>query len=1015
MIPRQEKNPLLICITENEYLAIKNKFTRLSSETYQSIVIEHGLVSNRPFYLVRFMEMGARGRDTLSHKLPLLLDYLQPSLVIELGICFGIKDNFNLGDVAICRYSIDYELEKINENNIEYRSKSTQSDGDIHSKLMNFATNEKYDFKIVSGTFACGDKIVNSQNFKDRISKAIPEALCGDMESYLVGVCCESSRVPWIVIKSSSDDGVNKDDLHQKIAADNCVTFFSDFIEKYDDLENYYDDNFDVDFKKNIDYELISKEIFNNNNDIAITKITNSRNSYQIHQHPDMGNAWIILYISKAHSIPETIRTTIKNISKLSRVDICIATNNEISNSNKKTYEEILVKAGCEKYFIAEIGKFIYKRVVERNTSMTLIQPPENYVDQVVYFNDKPSLPGSKYARSFIKSTDDNRSRINPISIILGQGGIGKTTFCLSLAKMINFAPKTEKRIFLITKMDIINNFSGETIDSISKLYMEYTRNISGQVRPISHETFSLALSCGSIILMIDGIDEIESALGDKFKMELFLESINQLNEYLKSCRVLITSRDSNASRFLSIENSELLYIKGFSASDIEEYTSNDEPEIRKRIKEFAQRIKNNNNLVNPYLLHVIRQFHFEKVKESWESQEIQTSQLLLNDPFDYCLARALMREIEKQSLHISVDDYYELLNEIVVEKENKMDSEYFEDYIEIYLQKNGSTTPPRREPYLKFFLLEENDLITSVSHTEYAAHIMLNKLFSIFSNLSHNTQNDIRLVRSIFGGPKSESYGLRGRLCKRLINQDINEFDFEKKITILLNGIKGDGIGITTIRAIHELHMLAFEYWNPKTATERREILGKLHNENKIHGLCILSDCPSIDFNDCVIENGIFRHFRSFFNCKINENTKFINCEFKDCTGNFKRENIRSDVFIDCKLDDGMRHLLYAGDDKRGGIASKAKSDVKQVLKSMRQGLGFLSMSTNKIKAQSNLVSGKSYEEFLGTMCDIGVLEFDNGLYSVAKNVELDAVALCEEGHAQGKITILIKELSEK
>ncbi|WP_432399707.1 NACHT domain-containing protein [Pantoea allii] len=1015
MQPRQEKKPLLICVTDSEYLAIKVKFTTLNSEVHHSIVIEHGLINNKAFFLVRFMEIGGRGRDTISHKLPELLNYLQPSLVIELGICFGINEKFKIGDVAVCKHSSDYESAKINEENIQHRVKSIQSDGDIYSKIMNFAINKSYSFKIFGGNFACGDKVVNNYHFKDAISKAIPDALCGDMESYLVGVCCDIKKTPWIVIKASSDDGINKEDDYQKIAANNCIDFFYDFITEYDDLDNYYDNNFDVNFKNDIDYELISKEIFNNNSDIKINKVTTARNSYQVHQHPDMGNAWIILYISKAHSIPETIRATIKSISKPSRIDICIATNNEITNSNKKVYEDILIKSNCEKYFISEIGKFIYKRVVEKNTSMKLIQPPENYVDQIVYCNNEISLLGSKYARSFIKSTDYSSLRINPISIILGQGGIGKTTFCLSLAKMINDAPNIEKRILLITKTDIINNFSGETIDSISKLYMEYTRNISGQARPISHETFPLALSCGSIILIIDGVDEIESALGDKFKMELFLESINQLNENLKSCRVLITSRDSNALRFSSVENSDLVYIKGFSAKDIDEYTTKDEKEIQKRIKEFALKIKNNNDLVNPYLLHVIRQFHFEKVRESWEKEEIITKKLLLNEPFDYCLARALMREIEKQSLHITVDDYCDLLDEIVIEKENKMESDHFEDYIEVYLQKNGSTAPPRREPYLKFFLLEEKDLITSMSHTEYVAHIMLNKLFFVFLDKSLVTPNDIRIVRSIFGSTKSESFGLRERLIKKLIAQDIEDFSFEEKIITLLNGVKKNGSGIITYRAIHELHMLAFEFWNPKTATERRKILEKLHTNSMIKGICIMSDCLSIDFTDCVVENGVFRHFRNFFNCKINENTKFINCEFSDCTASFKRENIRSDVFIECKLDDGMRHLLYAGDDKRGEIATKAKSDVKQVLKSMRQGLGFLSMSLNKIKAQSNLVTGKSYDEFLNIMCDIGILDFDNGLYSVAKDVELDAVALCEEGHAQGQITKLIKKLSEK
>lgn len=53
-----------------------------------------------------------------------------------------------------------------------------------------------------------------------------------------------------------------------------------------------------------------------------------------------------------------------------------------------------------------------------------------------------------------------------------------------------------------------------------------------------------------------------------------------------------------------------------------------------------------------------------------------------------------------------------------------------------------------------------------------------------------------------------------------------------------------------------------------------------------------------------------------------------------------------------------------------------------------MRQGLGFLPTSINKIKSQSNLVSGKSYEEFLKIMCDSNVLEINKNLYSVVKRL---------------------------
>ncbi|GEM_PF-3200242 len=1012
MKSHEEKKPLIICITDVEYQSLKSRFSATSNETIESIIVEHGYFGGKPFSIARFMEMGSRGRDTVPQRLPLLIRSLKPTLVIELGICFGLKDDFPIGSVGICQHSADYELQKVNENEISNRTRTIQSDSTIYAKLLSHSTSRKFDFKINGAIYACGDKVVNSSDLKNKILSSIPDAKCGDMESYPFGVACQNAGVPWALIKGSSDDGVNKGDEFQVAAAENSVAFFESFVLSREDLDSYFHPTYDVNFSKEINFDLISKEIFNSAS-IDKTQYSTARDQYSIHKHPEMGESWIIIYISKAHSIPEVIRSTLKGLPHSPfRVDVCIASIGGISESQKKTYEELLNRFPCQKYFVAEIRDFIFNRVVKKHTAISLISPPENYVDQMIYRDNGAALVSSRYARAFIYSTDGQESKSSPISIILGQGGIGKTTFCLRLAEIINKRESSERRMLLITKADILKNYSGEVVDSISKLYIEYAKNITGQMRPISHETFSLALSCGSIILMIDGIDEIESALGEKFKMQDFLDSIGNLNESLNSCRVLMTSRDSNASRFIETKGSETHFIKGFSTRDIDEYTEKDGQEIKKKIKDFSVQIKNKDGLVNPYLLHVVRQFLVSTKKEPWETQVIESKRLKVDEPFDYCLARALLREIEKQSLHISVDDYYDLLNEIVVEKENSMDDEYFETYIEIFLQKNGKTSPPRRTSYLKFFLFENKNFLTSVSHSEYVSHILLNKLYSIFSQSDSATSADAIIVRSILGNARNENFGLIERLCSKLHKSDASEIEIERKVKFIFDEVKKSGRNITSEKAIHELHAFMIGYWSPKTASERRIIIEKIHSENKISGICILSEFASIDFSDCTVEGSVFRNFQGFFNCKTNDRTRFIDCSFSNCSSSFKRENVRSEIFVNCNLDEGMRHLLHAGEDKRSETLLRSKSDVKQVLKSMRQGLGFAPLSLNKIKAHSSLVSERSYEDFIDVMCKTGVLTAQDNLYKVSTDAEMDAIALCDEDHSQGLITSLVKML---
>jgi hypothetical protein len=68
-----------------------------------------------------------------------------------------------------------------------------------------------------------------------------------------------------------------------------------------------------------------------------------------------------------------------------------------------------------------------------------------------------------------------------------------------------------------------------------------------------------------------------------------------------------------------------------------------------------------------------------------------------------------------------------------------------------------------------------------------------------------------------------------------------------------------------------------------------------------------------------------------------------------------------------------------------------------------MRQGLGFSPTSVNRIKSHTNIVSELTYEAFLRALVTFDVLQLTGDLYSIKKNAEDDAIALCDEDHLQG------------
>lgn len=1005
------RKPLIVCVTDTEYAAVKNHFSDGERETFQSVVLEHGFFGGHPFTLCRFAEMGSRGGDTIAQRMAEILEYLAPTFVVELGICFGLKDDVKIGDVAVCQYSADYELEKVNATSRQSRARTTKADSKLYAELIAFASRQTFKYQVVGAVYACGDKVVNSPGLKKRILRTIPDAKCGDMESYTLGVACDNKRIPWIVLKASSDDGVNKGDEFQKSAAAASVEFFNAFLVDWNNFQTYFDVPFEVDFKSGSEFDYISREIFNGA-PLKAEVINTARTLAEIHYHPEIEDAWIIVYISRAHSVPETLRTVLKKFLPCpARIEVCIASDGTISETSLNGYMAVLTEAGCKKPFIAQIGDFIFTRIVEKRAFSLPIRPPVNYVDQILYRGEAQHTTGRRYADAFLAASGESKLSLKPISVVLGQGGVGKTTFCLGLVNLINEVNAYPKRVLLITKNDVVKGIGNDAICSISDLYNVYVRGLSGQNQVITQQGFKLALSSGSLVVIIDGIDEIESALAEKFDLAAFAESISKLNSSLHSCRVLVTSRDVNVRRLESLGNADIVYLKGFRETDIDIFLRQDEQTLKDNLRKLFQKIKNDTGFVNPYLLHVARQFLANGANKT--PVAIETKKLSLTEPFDYILTRCIQREIEKQSLSISIDEYYDLLNEVVVEHYNQMDVANFENYISICLDHAfAGRTNARREPYLKFFLLEQHGETVSVCHQEYVAQILLNRAQAIFLDEGAISEGQLTSLESIFGEVKNESFGLKERLSQRLAAAEITHTRLQEKLRSLLLKLKALALTHRRQRTIFETYLFAFEFTRASSLEERKKILLDLNSSNNIEKLFILGDCPAIDFSGLVFTESVFRNYQHFFNGRFDDQTQFRKCEFSNCTARYKLSNVRQDMFRECTFDEGMKQLLAVGEDRRKDSVSRVKSDVKQVLRAMRQGLGFSATGYNRIKSHSNIVSELSYESFLRILVTCEVLQYTDDLYRVKASAEGDAIALCDEDHLQGVVLAAVQAL---
>lgn len=179
--------------------------------------------------------------------------YIYPSVIISLGICFGIdEDKQTMGDTIISEKMYPYFMAaKINEKGLFV---SDDNRFRINSQLYSKIKSEAIDLNIFHGlgfdsyfgNYITGEAVVSNMVMRDLFVDVTTQAvLAGDMEGYgLFKECfCRSHKMPCLTIKSICDWGAVKNlaerDLFQQICEDSCVISDDELNSIKDRLQAY--------------------------------------------------------------------------------------------------------------------------------------------------------------------------------------------------------------------------------------------------------------------------------------------------------------------------------------------------------------------------------------------------------------------------------------------------------------------------------------------------------------------------------------------------------------------------------------------------------------------------------------------------------------------------------------------------------------------------------------------------------------------------------------------------------
>jgi nucleoside phosphorylase len=180
-----------------------------------------GHIGGAQTYMIR-SEMGSGGPGGSTLTVSEAIDKLSPSIVIMVGIAFGVdRDKQQIGDILVSKQICEYELQRVSTNvdgslSIIPRGSRVQASSSLLSR---FRDAELWwcRSKVRLGLLFSGDKLIDNIDFRDQLRSLEPEAIGGEMEGVGLYSAAARKKVDWILVKGICDwaDGKKYDDKHQ--------------------------------------------------------------------------------------------------------------------------------------------------------------------------------------------------------------------------------------------------------------------------------------------------------------------------------------------------------------------------------------------------------------------------------------------------------------------------------------------------------------------------------------------------------------------------------------------------------------------------------------------------------------------------------------------------------------------------------------------------------------------------------------------------------------------------------
>jgi nucleoside phosphorylase/GTPase SAR1 family protein len=976
-----------------------------------------GLMGLFPVCVVKTTMMGSANRDgsitTLSDTLGF---WKNVKAVIMPGLAFGRCDKSQkIGDILVSETIASYEMAKEDEEIGTIHRGQIVPAGRVLLNRFTQDDNWRFDgvdYKVIKCQILSGEKLVDDKKVKTKLFDQFKDAKGGEMEGHGVFVASDINKTEWIVCKSICDWAVGKNDDGQDLAARTSISYVENILNNTDifialDIKSISDKNLQHDFfgqepnyQKILGYDIVKIIFPRHEIKQNLVSISKERVYYEFFEVKLFKNNIVgYLFFAKNVIQDKVIKHFIENNEhNYNSLIVCSPrVRSEVTgqdNFRLKNIEKKLQSHGVENVEYEYIEDLVWQYSFNGNLANEY-EDDKYFIDQKIssFLHTNKSI--KEKSLDYFETIFFDSSK--PLIAVLGSAGVGKTTLCNQLKKLIfkiNKKGGIQKNAIYISSSDI--NLSDHThdVNNITDLYNISQQGIKQHDQLIDSTNLEVNISCGNIIVIIDGLDEIEATLKDKFNFDEFIKySINLKNSYNNSM-IIVTCRDYYMDQYQNNDSIELLSLSGFDENLAERYFDRRFYNQTGNMKGKALKLLSNLEIIDggyyaPVILALI--CDLIEIEDEIDNKDIlneycKSKYLFIND-FDLIVNRLIDREILRQTLTLSVDEVIEIFFEIARTSNGVIRKTDLDKVIELYYVKDEDRS------HSSFYV---NPLLRSVQKDPYIEFrydhllLILRSRYFIY-HVTQDTHHPDNLRYALL-----KFYDGKGDLLIDILNhsKDISEeilFSAVKRLirgfTNMLKGRNGKNLGSDRKKldedkkCISALLYLYFGSYQQNTKTDIAEKI-KLLFSGHIQYMFIYGDFYPIDFSGLKIENSGFYDFNNFDKSFFPKNEiVFFDTEFTNINPKLQLK-IEKEIFDkSCHINSKLKHAITKVEGNKKELIQFIKSDFIKLFKIFFSGENFGKVSENLFKGYNTRFYSKL------TTNDYVTFFFEKGIFKKEKS----------------------------